>query len=229
MKTNMKGFIAGFPVLALLFSCNTDKVDLYDPATDGMYFQNSKDTSRLAFGILEDPTVESAVFTVPVILMGTIAGHDREFYVETVENPRNSATRYEIIQPSVLKAGQSTANIEIRLWQTANLSDKDTLLIRLKDSPDLRALVRTNSLRCVTLYKGVDRPAWWTDQYSSLRLGRFHEIKMEILRIVLGSMNDPYAPDPNRWNFNKMILNAYCEENNIVYPGTNERVKFDGA
>lgn len=236
MKTNIKGLITVLSAMAVLFACETETAELYKPETDGMYFtkllvgvdEMVDDTTRLAFGNLPDPTVESAIFTVPVLLMGSVADYDREFHVETMKEANNSGTRYEIIQPSILKAGATEADIEIKLWKTENLSVRDTIIIQLVDSPDLRVMMKDFSTRCITFYKGYDRPEWWTDSYTEYNLGGFHEIKMEILFEVLGSTDNPCS-DTNRWKFYQLVLNDYCKDNDIRDPDTGEIVTFLGT
>lgn len=240
MKTYIKGFLAGICTLAFLAACDTEKKPVFDTGLDGLFFGsiNSNngavefqvDTTRLAFGMLPDPSVESSVFTVPTYLIGAMAGYDREVNVEVLREPRNSGTRYEIVRPLLLKAGETSANIDIRIWRTDNLMvERDTIVIGLKDSKDLVMKVKDDFLsRCITIYGGFDRPTWWNEQYVNEVIGRFHEIKMEILLEVLGSTNNPFAPSANQWWFNQIVLNAYCEDNNITYPGTSEIVSFLG-
>ncbi|MCL2562023.1 MAG: DUF4843 domain-containing protein [Rikenellaceae bacterium] len=238
MKTNIKGFIIVLSVLALIFGCENEKVPLYDSAIDGVYFGTTNaaspivvinnDTSRFAFGALPNPNVESHIFTIPVSLMGTIADHDREFRIEIYKEPTNPGTRYEIIQPSVLKAGATSAVAEIRVWKTSNLmSQRDVITLRLVGTKDLTAIKAGFMTHCFTIYGGFDRPEWWTDSVIDNTMGRFHEIKMEIMLIVLGSTNNPLTPS-NQQPVNLRALNDYCEENNIKYPGTDELVRFVG-
>ena len=222
----LKGVIAGFLILTVFFSCETEKVAPIGEAC--VYFANARDTSRFTFGTLDDPTVESAIFTIPVIIAGATADHDREFFAETLREAKNTQTKYEIIRPSILKAHKDTGYIEIKLWRTPNLDTKrDTITIVLKGSSDLIADMEQNSTRCVTFYNKIDKPTWWTTTHERYSLGRFHEIKMEILWIVIGSIDNPTS-DSAAWNYRQIILNRYCEENDIKYPGTDEPVRFIG-
>lgn len=234
MKTHIRKLLFAIPVAALLVACETEKATLYDTAQDGMYFSKKTvsyelvdDTVRMAFGSLPDPYVESAVFPVPVILMGSVADVDREFDVEVLKDKTNPGTRYEIVRPLVLKAGEIRANIDIRLWRTENLSVRDTITLKLVPTADLVVKMADFSTRCITFYRGFDRPDWWTDSYIDYDIGRFHEIKMEILMTILGSIGDPLA-DYSAWNFYKIVLNQYCIDNDIRYPDTGELVNFNG-
>lgn|GEM_PF-1154039 len=234
MKTTIKGILTALSVATLLSACQTEKVMTWEP-TDCVYFVNSTDISRFGFATLPDPTVESAIFTVEVNLAGNLVGHDRVFYVEVLKNAGHSQTRYEIIQPSILKANESTANIEIRLWRTPNLdTDRDTITIKLKGSNDLiadmalynRNMENVASTRHITFYNGIERPSWWgTDAMSEFYFGRYHVIKMQILQIVLGSMENPRA-DTVAWNLYRLLLNNYCEEHDIRYPDDGTEVRF---
>ena len=235
MKANIKGFIVGLSVLAFLSACEAEKVKLYDPATDGIYFakigenenEMFEDTTRFAFGALPNPHVESAICTITAHLAGALADHDREFFVDIFKGPGNPATKCEVIQPSILKAGKNTADIEIRVWRTPNLDTRDTITVKLKSSPDLTAELDGMLTRCITLYNKVDKPSWWGDWEVQTRIGRFHEIKMEILNLVLGSIENPLNPAAE-WTFRQAVLNKYCEDNDIKYPGTDEQVSFLG-
>ena len=221
----IKGIIAGFLILTTFFSCETEKVMTFEPLTC-VYFANATDTSRFSFGTAVDLNAESAIFTIPVNIIGSATNRDREFFVETLEGAKDAQTRYEIIQPSLLKANRDTAYIEIRVWKTPNLEiDRDAITIVLKGSNDLIADMENNSSRCVTFYGKIDRPSWWTVANETTHYGRFHEIKMKILNIVLGSMDNPRS-DTVAWPYYKTILNFYCEENDIRYPDTNEPVRF---
>ena len=228
MKMKIKGIIVGFLILIAFFSCVTEEVMTFEPL-GCVYFANATDTSRFTFGTLENPNVESAIFTIPVIIAGASADRDREFFAETLKEAKNAQTKYEIIRPSILKAHKDTGYIEIRLWKTPNLDVvRDTITIVLKGSSDLIADMISNSTRCVTFYNKVERPTWWdVTNVERYYLGRFHELKMEILQIVLGSMDNPRL-DTYAWTFNQTILNKYCEDNDIKYPGTDEPLRFIG-
>ena len=224
MKTNIKGLIAATCALTLIAACNTEKVSLYDTAYDSVCFPtvgSTADTSRFAFGMLPDPNVESFVFTVAVNLVGSLTERDREFSVETLKGPGNSQTKYEIITPSLIKAGEDTAEIEVRVWKTPNLDTRDTVTIVLRDSKDLLAAIKTQSTRCLIFYSKVERPSWWEDYY----FGRFHEIKMDVMQAVLGSKDNLLA-NPSEWNFLNSILNEYCQINDVRYPDTDGEVRF---
>ena len=223
----IKGIIAGFLILAAFFSCETEKVMTFE-SNACVYFANATDTSRFTFGTLDNPTVESAIFTVPVIIAGPTVDRDREFFAETLKEAKNAQTKYEILRPSILKAHKDTGYVEIRLWQTPNLDiARDTISIVLKGSSDLIADMVRNSTHCITFYNKIDKPGWWTVSHENNYLGRFHELKMDILRIVLGSIDDPRS-DTNAWPFYQVALNKYCEDNNIKYPGTDEPLRFIG-
>ena len=233
MKTTIKGIIATFSISALLLACDQEKVMTWEP-TDCVYFANPTDTSRFSFVTLPDPAVESAIFTVPVTLAGRPVGHDREFYAEVLKNARNSQTKYEIIQPSILKTNESVANIEIKLWRTPNLDiSRDTITIVLKGSNDLIANMayysknkeNMASTRCITFYNGIDKPDWWNATNEAAYFGKYHEIKMQILKIVLGSMDNPRA-DSAGWYYYRALLNKYCEDNDIRYPEDDTEVRF---
>jgi hypothetical protein len=92
---------------------------------------------------------------------------------------------------------------------------------------DLVVKMKDFSTRCITFYNGFDRPDWWTDSYIDYNIGRFHELKMEVLLAVLGTTANPVA-DYNSWGFYKTVLNQYCIDNDIRYPDTGEIVIFEG-
>jgi hypothetical protein len=229
MKT-IKKIIVVLPLLALLFACQKEKVQPFDTSMNGVYFEflnNATDTVRFSFATLPNPMVESAIFTLPAHLAGAIADYDRIFFVETLNGPKNPDTRYEIIQPSVLKAGETIADIEIRVWKTPNLAiARDTITVVLKGSSDLVAEFARHSTRSITFFSGIDRPSWWTASVENNHMGRYHEIKMEILQIVLGSMDNPTSPLVTWTFFNQPELNWYCAVNDIRYPDTGEPVRF---
>lgn len=227
MKNTIKVIAAGCIALALLCSCRTEKVMTFEPV-DCVFFQNvgtTEDTLRFAFGLLPDPTVESAVFTAEVNIAGTSAPRDREFYVDVLKDAGNPQTRYEIITPSVLKAGETVAGVEIRLWRTPNLdTTRDTVTVVLRGSADLIADLSDNTTRCITFYNPIDMPSWWTK--NATHLGRYHEIKLQVLQIVLGSMEDPVSDDAYAWAYYQVILNDYCADNDVRYPDDNKEVRF---
>lgn len=243
MKTNITGFIACFILLAALTACETADTQKYDKSTDGVFFGTYTadtdytgfllyDTTRLSFGNLPDPTVESHVFEFPYVqLMGMIADHDRAFNMEMAKGPTNPATRFEIV-PSVMKAGEHTASFSVKLYNTENLSVRDTVTIQFADAPELIALptlmpTMFKPTHTFILYNGVDRPAWWIDWYVTEYLGRYDELKLQILQTVLGSTDDPTA-DTAKWPLIQAVLNQYCEDNDIKYPGTDEDLWFIG-
>ena len=224
MTTSILRTITVFCVLmalAALAACNKEKVMTFDP-TDCVYFATPADTSRFSFALLENPEAESALFTISVDLAGAPAGRDRIFHADVLKNATNSATKYEIIEPSVIAANETTGTIEIRVWRTPNLdAARDTITIVLKGSADLIADYVGHSTRCVTFYNKIDRPEWWYET----NYGNYHEIKMQVLQEVLGSMDDPYT-DRFGWYYYQAILNDYCDRNNLTYPGTELPVRF---
>ena len=226
----IKKIIVILPLLVLLFACRKEKVQPFDTSMNGVYFEflnNTTDTVRFSFATLPNPIVEYAIFTLPARLAGAIAAADRIFYVETLNAPKSSETRYEIIQPSILKAGETIADIEIRVWKTPNLAiARDTITVVLKGSSDLVSEFARNSARCITFYSGIDRPSWWTQNVENVLMGQYHQIKMELLQIVLGSMDNPTTIRATWDFFYQPELNRYCIEHDIMYPGTNDPVRF---
>ncbi len=228
MKTYIKTMALGLLAPALFAACQKEKVMTFEP-TDCVYFKNPTDTSRFTFALLDDPQVESAVFTVAVDLAGSPAAHDRTFHAEVIEDARNPQTRYEILGPSLLRAGESTGTVEVRVWRTENLETaRDTITIALKGSPELIAEFAHHSTRCITFYNRIDKPAWWNFIIEYITMGKFHEIKMQILNKVLGSMDDPTV-DGNAWPYYKLMLNRYCEENDVRYPENDKPVRFQAG
>lgn len=221
MKTNMKGFIAVLSAAVALMACEKQEVMIFKPA-DCIYFKNPTTILATSFGYMNDD-VESAIFTAEAFLAGSTADHDRQFSVEVVKEAGNSETRYEIVDPTVLKAGENVANVEIKVWKTANLATaRDTIAIRLKPSETLIADMSENSTRYVTFYNKIEKPSWWTGLFISMQMGRYHDIKVKVLYWVLGSINDPRS----NWVVNQQLLNNYCKINDIRYPDTGGRVLF---
>ena len=223
MKNNIKGILAGLLVSITISGCNTEKVMTFEP-NDCVYFAIPTDTSRFSFAMLENPSVGTHIFTIDVDLAGSPTPEKREFYVDVIDDVRNSQTKYEIVQPSILEAGGTTGTIEIKVWRTENLSvERDTITVRLKGSGDLIAEFEYNSTRCITFYDRIDKPDWWSYVHDYY-LGQYHDIKMQILQIVTGSMDDPLSS--SLATLYMTFLNKYCEENNVKYPGTDNDVRF---
>jgi len=229
MKT-IKKFLVIFSAMSLLIACEAEQVMLFDPAMDGVQFESPADTSRFTFAMLPDPNVESTIFTVPVLLAGRIANHDRRFYVDILEGARHPGTRYEIIQPSILKAGEHIANIEIRVWRTPNLDEEnDMITIALRGSSELVSKFALHSTHTPTFGTRFERPIWWSDSNARTTFGRWHSLKLEVLLRVLGSIEDPtLGAGAGAWPFRQRILNDYLEYHDIRYPDTGEPMRFIG-
>ena len=223
MKTNIKTVLAVLMVSAALASCSKEEVGTIN-SPDCVYFKNAG-ISAFSFGFLDDETVESSIFTVQAELAGNAVDYDREFDVEVVKEANDSRTRYEIVRPSVLKAGENTAIVNIKLWQSPNLDiERDTIAVKLVGSSSLIATMEENSTRYITFYSKIDRPGWWGyDFFTQVLLGRYHEIKVKILYLVLGTTEDPRTTS---WADNQLKLNNYCKQNDVRYPDTGTKVLF---
>ena len=146
---NMKQVIFLMMLLfCALYGCTKQEIEVFSTDDAGIYFQsqsvssygsseNYTDSMSFSFASVE-ASMESVIVYAPVRTMGKVRNYDRPFKV-IVDKERTTAiegVHYEVnLDTLYVPAGESRANVPVRLLRAADLVNKTvTLVLRLQDN-----------------------------------------------------------------------------------------------
>lgn len=207
--------------LFLLVSCKKSELEKWSEK-GRVWFAGTGDINFL-FLSMSDNATESIV-KIPLITAGAISSSDRQVKIEIVEEPRDLSSKYEVINPILIKADSVGGEMQVKLFRTANLKNSpDTLKFRVVSSTDLDpGIVDRQEIKLIFSDTYI-QPKWW---YVS-QLGNYSTAKHRVIFEVFGNDNDlrGKGADPTvsrGWTsadalYNLYLLNKYCEDNQLSF------------
>jgi hypothetical protein len=223
MKKNIILIIACVCVVLGFSSCSKSEIPTWTD-TARIWFA-SKDTTSFTFALYPDST--SKIINIPLTVAGNVESVDRTFDVSVVSNFRNSSSKYEIIQPTVIKKDTTSGFLRVRVYKTDNLNiARDTITFQLNNSDDFVVGLTGYLKGSLIVYNKFVQPTWW-NRSATYSLGRYTELKLSIIFKVLGNItNTPLSSDKAKRAYNIYMLNKYCTDNGPLYDYDGKLVKF---
>ena len=151
-----------------------------------------------------------------VNLIGHVTGYDRPFEVAVVEEETTAEeNEYEIVTP-VLKAGEITTDLKIKLFKTPRMDEeKVTLTILLLAGKHFNLGYEDQLTAQVTYDNTPLKPEWWTEFIALCYLGEYTPAKYNAFYNYCG-LTDISDLEPSELRELVLGFKEYIEENGIT-------------
>jgi len=234
----MKKYISLFAILLVLGGCEKDEIETWSELSYVWFYVNkySSDgpvvlpTKSFSFRMAdpEDLFTEDGMTAgyvlFPLVTAGTPSNKDRIVNVEVEQDKSNSQTRYELMKPVIIPAGELSGVMKVKIFKTPNLdNDADSVSFVIKDSEDLlvaQPWAYGEPMDCLVskmiVMSRYAQPSWWTSTWTNTYWGPFTQEKMDVVYIVLGSLDNPNPGDTPIFQYNVYLINQYIEEHNCT-------------
>lgn len=150
---HIKKYIGLILTISLLYSCKESNLITYPEESGGnnIYFLEKFDSKAsdslmrpISLGLTPE-SVKDSLLTIVVQTTGIISDQDRKFRVEA--NDTSSMVRgvhYDILNDPIIPANETSGNISIILYRTADLLEKRAYLkLELKDNEHFQTGIKT--------------------------------------------------------------------------------------
>ncbi|MEG1950919.1 MAG: DUF4843 domain-containing protein, partial [Odoribacter sp.] len=178
----MKKILLGIGIIVLLFSCQKDKMMIYEGSNQIELSKGYKDTLDFTFAF--HPEEKSWRLWIPVKLTGNLSDRDRMYYVDVVDTltTAQEGFHYEkISREQVFRAGVHKDSLLIIIKRTTDLDAKRVILgIVISSSEELSVVTKTNNRTLIRFTAQLGRPDWWDQWHESNGLGKYSKKKYEL-------------------------------------------------
>ena len=151
-----------------------------------------------------------------VNLIGHVTGYDRPFEVAVVEEETTAEeNEYEIENP-VLKAGEITTDLKIKLFKTPRMDEEKVTLTILLLAGKHFNLGYEDQLTAQVIYDNTPlKPEWWTEFIALCYLGEYTPAKYNAFYNYCG-LTDISDLEPSELRELVLGFKEYIEENGIT-------------
>ena len=151
-----------------------------------------------------------------VNLIGHVTGYDRPFEVAVVEEETTAdENEYEIETP-VLKAGEITTDLKIKLFKTPRMDEEKVTLTILLLAGKHFNLGYEDQLTAQVIYDNTPlKPEWWTEFIALCYLGEYTPAKYNAFYNYCG-LTDISDLEPSELRELVLGFKEYIEENGIT-------------
>ena len=151
-----------------------------------------------------------------VNLIGHVTGYDRPFEVAVVEEETTAEENEYEIETPVLKAGEITTDLKIKLFKTPRMDkEKVTLTILLLAGKHFN-LGYEDQLTAQVIYDNTPlKPEWWTEFIALCYLGEYTPAKYNAFYNYCG-LTDISDLEPSELRELVLGFKEYIEENGIT-------------
>ena len=151
-----------------------------------------------------------------VNLIGHVTGYDRPFEVAVVEEETTAEENEYEIETPVLKAGEITTDLKIKLFKTPRMDEeKVTLTIHLLAGKHFN-LGYEDQLTAQVIYDNTPlKPEWWTEFIALCYLGEYTPAKYNAFYNYCG-LTDISDLEPSELRELVLGFKEYIEENGIT-------------
>ncbi len=151
-----------------------------------------------------------------VNLIGHVTGYDRPFEVAVVEEETTAEeNEYEIVTP-VLKAGEITTDLKIKLFKTPRMDEEKVTLTILLLAGKHFNLGYEDQLTAQVIYDNTPlKPEWWTEFIALCYLGEYTPAKYNAFYNYCG-LTDISDLEPSELRELVLGFKEYIEENGIT-------------
>lgn len=151
-----------------------------------------------------------------VNLIGHVTGYDRPFEVAVVEEETTAEENEYEIETPVLKAGEITTDLKIKLFKTPRMDEeKVTLTILLLAGKHFNLGYEDQLTAQVTYDNTPLKPEWWTEFIALCYLGEYTPAKYNAFYNYCG-LTDISDLEPSELRELVLGFKEYIEENGIT-------------
>ena len=151
-----------------------------------------------------------------VNLIGHVTGYDRPFEVAVVEEETTAEENEYEIETPVLKAGEITTNLKIKLFKTPRMDEEKVTLTILLLAGKHFNLGYEDQLTAQVIYDNTPlKPEWWTEFIALCYLGEYTPAKYNAFYNYCG-LTDISDLEPSELRELVLGFKEYIEENGIT-------------
>lgn len=151
-----------------------------------------------------------------VNLIGHVTGYDRPFEVAVVEEETTAEENEYEIETPVLKAGEITTDLKIKLFKTPRMDEKKVTLTILLLAGKHFNLGYEDQLTAQVIYDNTPlKPEWWTEFIALCYLGEYTPAKYNAFYNYCG-LTDISDLEPSELRELVLGFKEYIEENGIT-------------
>ena len=151
-----------------------------------------------------------------VNLIGHVTGYDRPFEVAVVEEETTAEENEYEIETPVLKAGEITTDLKIKLFKTPRMDEEKVTLTILLLAGKHSNLGYEDQLTAQVIYDNTPlKPEWWTEFIALCYLGEYTPAKYNAFYNYCG-LTDISDLEPSELRELVLGFKEYIEENGIT-------------
>lgn len=151
-----------------------------------------------------------------VNLIGHVTGYDRPFEVAVVEEETTAEENEYEIETPVLKAGEITTDLKIKLFKTPRMDEEKVTLTILLLAGKHFNLGYEDQLTAQVIYDNTPlKPEWWTELIALCYLGEYTPAKYNAFYNYCG-LTDISDLEPSELRELVLGFKEYIEENGIT-------------
>lgn len=151
-----------------------------------------------------------------VNLIGHVTGYDRPFEVAVVEEETTAEENEYEIETPVLKAGEITTDLKIKLFKTPRMDEEKVTLTILLLAGKHFNLGYEDQLTAQVIYDNTPlKPEWWTEFIALCYLGEYTPEKYNAFYNYCG-LTDISDLEPSELRELVLGFKEYIEENGIT-------------
>ena len=151
-----------------------------------------------------------------VNLIGHVTGYDRPFEVAVVEEETTAEEHEYEIETPVLKAGEITTDLKIKLFKTPRMDEEKVTLTILLLAGKHFNLGYEDQLTAQVIYDNTPlKPEWWTEFIALCYLGEYTPAKYNAFYNYCG-LTDISDLEPSELRELVLGFKEYIEENGIT-------------
>ena len=151
-----------------------------------------------------------------VNLIGHVTGYDRPFEVAVVEEETTAEENEYEIETPVLKAGEITTDLKIKLFKTPRMDEEKVRLTILLLAGKHFNLGYEDQLTAQVIYDNTPlKPEWWTEFIALCYLGEYTPAKYNAFYNYCG-LTDISDLEPSELRELVLGFKEYIEENGIT-------------
>ena len=151
-----------------------------------------------------------------VNLIGHVTGYDRPFEVAVVEEETTAEENEYEIETPVLRAGEITTDLKIKLFKTPRMDEEKVTLTILLLAGKHFNLGYEDKLTAQVIYDNTPlKPEWWTEFIALCYLGEYTPAKYNAFYNYCG-LTDISDLEPSELRELVLGFKEYIEENGIT-------------
>ena len=151
-----------------------------------------------------------------VNLIGHVTGYDRPFEVAVVEEETTAEENEYEIEAPVLKAGEISTDLKIKLFKTPRMDEEKVTLTILMLAGKHFNLGYEDQLTAQVIYDNTPlKPEWWTEFIALCYLGEYTPAKYNAFYNYCG-LTDISDLEPSELRELVLGFKEYIEENGIT-------------